>query len=98
MISFVLDNSMTMAWCFSDEATPRTEAVLNQLAEAHEILVPVLWPYEVGNILWRATRKGRIPAEKSNAFLEDLDSFNITIDDGTSYALTRVYGSQICMG
>jgi hypothetical protein len=47
---------MTMAWCFPDEATMRTEAILSLLAEEHELFVPVLWPYEVGNILWRAAR------------------------------------------
>jgi predicted nucleic acid-binding protein len=91
LISFVLDNSMTMAWCFADEATPRTEGILNQLSAEHELLVPVLWPYEVGNILWRAVRKGRISSARVQGFLEELDSFKITIDDGTPYALTAVY-------
>lgn len=80
-----------MAWCFADEATPRTEGILNQLSGEHELLVPVLWPYEVGNILWRAVRKGRISSARVQGFLEDLDSFKITIDDGTPYALTAVY-------
>ncbi len=91
MISFVLNNSMTMAWCFSDEATPHTEAILGQLSGEHELLVPVLWPYEVGNTLSRAVRKGRISSKKAQEFLVDLESFSITIDDGTSYALTDVY-------
>jgi predicted nucleic acid-binding protein len=82
---------MTMAWCFPDEATSQTEAILNLLAGPHELFVPVLWPYEVGNILGRAARKGRISSYKARQFMEDLDSFNISIDDGSSYALNRVY-------
>ena len=91
MIAFVLDNSMTMAWCFSNEATRHTEAILSQLSGEHELLVPVLWPYEVGNTLGRAVRRGRISPEKAHEFLDDLESFTIAIDDGTSYALTDVY-------
>ena len=30
-MSFVLDASLTLAWCFRDEATPRTDAVLEQV-------------------------------------------------------------------
>jgi hypothetical protein len=42
---------MTMAWCFPDEATVHTEAVFDSLHGDYEILVPVLWPYEVTNVL-----------------------------------------------
>ena len=30
MSRFVLDCSMTMAWCFEDETDPRTDAVLGE--------------------------------------------------------------------
>ncbi|HEY3825400.1 MAG TPA: hypothetical protein VGL82_12630 [Bryobacteraceae bacterium] len=32
MSRFVLDNTVTMAWCFGDEATPFTESLLSRLA------------------------------------------------------------------
>jgi len=30
--SFVLDATVTMAWCFADEATPLSEAILDRLS------------------------------------------------------------------
>ena len=44
---FVLDCSVTMAWCFDDEATPYTNGVRDSLA-AMRAVVPSLWSLEVG--------------------------------------------------
>ena len=32
MSSFVLDTTVTMAWCFADEATPLSEVILDRLS------------------------------------------------------------------
>jgi hypothetical protein len=41
---FVLDNTVTMAWCFADEATPFTENLLNRLSSLTDsAIVPALW-------------------------------------------------------
>jgi hypothetical protein len=41
---FVLDNTVTMAWCFNDEATPFTETLLSRLSSlADSAIVPALW-------------------------------------------------------
>jgi hypothetical protein len=34
---FVLDCSLTMAWCFEDESTPYSESVLEALAEGEAV-------------------------------------------------------------
>jgi len=48
---FVLDNTVTMAWCFTDEATPFTEALLSRLSSLTDsAIVPALWLYEVVNV------------------------------------------------
>jgi|SRR5580704_17552580 predicted nucleic acid-binding protein len=82
---------MTMAWCFPDEATPHTEAVLDLLAGQHEIIVPTLWPYEVTSVLLGAVRRKRITSAKAREFIADLDSLNILIDEGTQNVFGRVY-------
>jgi hypothetical protein len=47
---FVLDNTVTMAWCFTDEATEFTETLLNRLSNLTDsAIVPALWLYEVVN-------------------------------------------------
>jgi predicted nucleic acid-binding protein len=78
---FVLDNTVTMAWCFTEEATESTEALLRRLSELTDsALVPSLWLYEVLNVTELAARKGRITAEKANAFLESLADLPIEIE------------------
>ena len=57
MSEFVLDCSMTMAWCHRQEATPHTDAVLASL-KASEAVVPNHWPLEVANVLATWERGG----------------------------------------
>jgi predicted nucleic acid-binding protein len=81
---FVLDNTVTMAWCFSDEATPLTETLLSRLSGLTDsAIVPALWLYEVVNVTELAVRKGRITEEKARAFLESLADLPIEIENPT---------------
>jgi predicted nucleic acid-binding protein len=81
---FVLDNTVTMAWCFIDEATEFTETLLDRLSNSTDsAIVPALWLYEVVNVTGMAVRKGRITEEKSRAFLESLADLPIEIEDPT---------------
>lgn len=84
MSRFVLDNTVTMAWCFSDEATEFTETLLHRLSNLTDsALVPALWLYEVVNVIELADRKGRITAEKAHSFLESLSDLPIEIENPT---------------
>jgi predicted nucleic acid-binding protein len=79
---FVLDNTVTMAWCFTEEATEFTESLLQRLSNLTDrALVPALWLYEVVNVTELAVRKGRITSEKASAFLESLAELPIEIED-----------------
>ena len=55
---FVLDALIALAWCFDDEASPATEALLDQV-RTHGAVVPTLWHLELGNVLLAAERRGR---------------------------------------
>jgi hypothetical protein len=71
---FVLDNTVTMARCFNDEATPFTETLLSRLSSLTDsAIVPALWLYEVVNVTGLAVRKGRVTEDKARAFLDSLD-------------------------
>ena len=84
MSRFVLDNTVTMAWCFTDEATEFTETLLNRLVNLIDTaLVPALWLYEVVNVTELAVRKGRITEDKAGAFLESLADLPIEIENPT---------------
>ena len=52
-MSFVLDNSVALAWCFEDEQTPAVMALLDRVAETGA-MAPLLWPLEAINGLLAA--------------------------------------------
>lgn len=56
---FVIDASVTLAWCFDDESSPVADAVLDRL-EREDALAPAHWPLEVANALRTAERRGRL--------------------------------------
>jgi hypothetical protein len=48
-MDFVLDCSVTMAWCFEDQVTPYSETALEALSSG-QALVPSVWPLEVAGL------------------------------------------------
>ena len=81
-MSLVLDASITMAWCFEDEATPAAEEVLDQVVETNAI-VPAIWRFEVGNALQMAIRRKRINEIFRDDALAKLLTMPISIDPET---------------
>jgi predicted nucleic acid-binding protein len=77
--SFVIDNSIVMAWCFRDEVNPYADAVLNNLTEA-VALVPSIWPLEVVNVLLVAERRQRLHQTDSVRFLALLAQLPIVVE------------------
>lgn len=93
---FVIDASVAMAWCFEDEVTDATEAVLDRL-RTERAIVPAVWPLEVANVLLVAERRGRISEAQINRFLRLIGQLPITVDDAGSdlagvVALGRAHG------
>ena len=87
-MSLVLDASVTLAWCFDDETTTATEAVLDHVSEAGAI-APGLWRLEVANALQAALRRKRISADVRDGSLATLARLPIAIDaDSDTYAWT----------
>lgn len=80
MAAFVIDASATLAWCFSDEASDATNALLTRLQKGDEALVPAHWPAEVTNALLVAVRRRRISSQDARRFLEDADLLPIRIE------------------
>lgn len=80
---FVLDCSITMAWCFEDESNEHTDAILEKLQSAHAI-VPTIWPLEVANVLLLAGKNKRITAVQSASFIDALSALPIIVDPSTT--------------
>ena len=83
---------MTAAWCFEDQSTAYTEAVLQAVIDGAEVIVPAIWRLEVANALVVAERRKIVAPEKSVRFLHDLRQFSIVVDiDG----LDEVFGAVL---
>jgi len=77
--SFVIDNSIVMSWCFKDETSEYTDAVLNRL-EYSTAFVPSIWPLEVGNVLLVAERNKRLRQADSIRFIALLSELPIIVE------------------
>lgn len=79
---FVLDGSITLAWCFPDERKPYSQGVLNSLDRARA-WVPSFWPLEVANALLMGERRKRSTEADTIKWLSFLAALPIAIDDET---------------
>jgi predicted nucleic acid-binding protein len=89
MASFVIDASVTLPWCFDDEATAYTEGLLNRCAAGEEVLVASVWPLEITNGLLYARRRGRVTAERVEQFLTQILRFRIQVEPFTTQQAVR---------
>ena len=64
MTGIVIDASVTLSWCFPDEQTHMS----------------AFWPLEVLNTLLVGERKGRITAEQTKAFFDELRVLKPALD------------------
>jgi len=92
--AFVLDVSVTMAWCFEDEASDETWGLLDRLAE-DTALVPGMWSAEVANVLLVAERRRRIDRAKARAFAAQLLALPIVVEEAP---LSRTTGDVLAIG
>jgi hypothetical protein len=65
----VLDTSVTMGWCFDDETSPYSDAVLERI-RATKAVVPSIWPFEVANAMLTGERRGRLSQAAISRFLQ----------------------------
>jgi predicted nucleic acid-binding protein len=96
-MTWIVDGSVAMAWCFEDEATRRTQALLDR-TESDPVVVPLHWPLEVSNVLRSAVKRGRLSEAKAAAKVAALMSLPLRYDSLThqlaftgAYLLARKY-------
>ena len=75
----VIDASVTAAWCFPDERTDYTDAVLRSVATTIDPIAPTLWAYEIHNILLMSCKRGRIGKEDIKRLLRFLNELDVQL-------------------
>jgi len=100
-MSFVLDSSVSLAWCFEDERTDATDNLMERVVD-QGASAPSLWPLEVLNGLVVAERRRRIDAERCRRFAGFLRDLPVAIDAESAdrawsdtYALAERFGLTI---
>jgi predicted nucleic acid-binding protein len=83
MSGFVIDASVALAWCFDDEATAVTRAILDRF-EDEQAEVPSLWHLELANALALSERKRRIAPARTSEFIALIGGLPIVIDEQTA--------------
>ena len=90
MSGFVVDASVALAWCFDDESTEATRALLDPF-EDECAEVPSLWHLELANALAMGERNRRITPARASEFIALIDGLPIVIDERTpNIALSSV--------
>ncbi len=91
--TFVLDNSIVMAWSFADETSAYADSVLDSLA-ATRTIVPGLWRLEVANALLMGERRKRSTEAETIRWIDILNRLPIAIDDETN---TRAWSDTLAL-
>ena len=95
MKPFVLDRSVTMAWCFEDECDVCADAVLRALGRTGAI-VPAIWPLEVANFLLVGERGKRLKKADSARFVELIRGLPVVVEPHAGdTVLDRVLGREL---
>jgi predicted nucleic acid-binding protein len=79
---FVIDASVALAWCFDDEATEASRALLDRF-ENEQAAVPSLWHLELANALALGERNKRITPARTSEFVALIVGLPIVVDEQT---------------
>jgi predicted nucleic acid-binding protein len=90
MTIFVVDASAALAWCFEDEASSKTDGLLDHLRQGDQIVVPAHWPTEILNGLLVAQRRKRIKAGQAALFWDELAHLPIEVEAALSAAQAKI--------
>jgi predicted nucleic acid-binding protein len=79
-VSFVLDASIALTWCFPDEEAQKAQEISERIAMGETVIVPAFWRHEILNALLVGEKRKRLTLELTRAFIEDLSRLPIYVD------------------
>ena len=59
-MSFVLDASIALTWCFPDEEAQKAEEIAERIAAGETVIVPAFWRHEILNALLVGEKRKRL--------------------------------------
>ncbi|HVA27553.1 MAG TPA: type II toxin-antitoxin system VapC family toxin [Candidatus Baltobacteraceae bacterium] len=91
-MSFVLDASATLAFVFPDERDEAAIELATRLEESGAV-APLIWRWEMQNVVIGAERRGRLTERKATTLLSDIDGLPVELDasEGAHVELARRY-------
>ena len=92
-MTFVVDASVALAWCFEDEESVAAYRVLARL-ESDAAVAPPIWPLEVANGLRSAERRGRIDEREMPGLVRLFTTLPIEVE---AVGLVRTLGDVLPM-
>jgi len=90
-VTFVVDASVTLAWCFDDESAAYADTVLDRLRD-EDAIAPAIWPFEVANGLRTAERRGRLDPAELPRLRQLLEALPVHVE---AVVLTHVLGQVL---
>jgi predicted nucleic acid-binding protein len=98
LVALIVDNSVTAAWAFEDEASDYTEALLDRVG-GEPTVVPSVCPFEVASALVMGIRRGRIAPDAARQFAVRLSSLPIEVESsGREQVLGAVFELAVAHG
>ncbi len=82
-MSFVVDSSVALAWCFEDEHTQSIMDLLDRVAVTGAV-APSLWPLEALNGLLMAERRKRLDSKRRQRLAGFLRTLPVRLDTETA--------------
>jgi prevent-host-death family protein len=79
LMSLVLDSSVALAWALPDESNWTLDPLLDRLI-TENMMVPQIWPLEMGDVLLVAVRRGRLTAQDMTLLVQEFRALPVEID------------------
>ncbi len=76
---FVLDSSVALAWALPDESNPTLDPLCDRLT-TEMVIVPPVWPLEIGNVLLIAVKRHRLSVRDMSRLVQEFRALPVEID------------------
>ena len=89
---WVVDCSFASALFLPDEHSPVVKEFFSDISESKQLLVPLLWWYEISNVLIVSVRRGRLENTSISHIISLFEDLNLETDGN----LGAIYAKDIC--